>query len=300
MPFGDTVGSVMAHLMGEAKQEELQVDLSSLRSFSSNRSPREAGVSWQRPMLPRVGFIGTNLSRPAERVVAFYNQRGTAEQHISKGKNAINLPRLPQQRGASSAARAGPRPGQHPAHARLARGGGKLVADDASREADQDRSEGRVPRPLHHLPDGGGRHPRNPVRRHPAPDRRAAASTLTALTAAGPVASGLLDRTGVCGALRGTLSQREKATGRAFDRQIGATKRGDRYADGRIRTGFAFDRHFSTLPVAARAIQGQLEPLSGRDRGPPVVRRARAGADPWVRCRERKESRAIPIDLELL
>ena len=30
-------------------------------------------------LYPRVGFIVTNLSRPAERVVAFYNQRGTAE-----------------------------------------------------------------------------------------------------------------------------------------------------------------------------------------------------------------------------
>ncbi len=47
----------------------------------------------------------------------------------------------------------------------------------------------------------------------------------------------------MCGARRGTLSQREKVTGRAFDRQIGSTKRGDRYADFRIRTGFSFDRH---------------------------------------------------------
>ena len=44
--------------------------------------------SWDRPrrvvakvewhpgeLVPRVGFIVTNLSRPAERVVAFYNQR---------------------------------------------------------------------------------------------------------------------------------------------------------------------------------------------------------------------------------
>ena len=36
----------------------------------------------------------TNLSRPAERVVAFYNQRGTAEQHIKEGKNAIKWSRL--------------------------------------------------------------------------------------------------------------------------------------------------------------------------------------------------------------
>jgi len=33
---------------------------------------------------PRVGFIVTNLARPAERVVAFYNQRGTAEQWIKR------------------------------------------------------------------------------------------------------------------------------------------------------------------------------------------------------------------------
>ena len=45
-------------------------------------------------LYPRVGFIVTNLSRPAERVVAFYNQRGTAEQWIKEGKNAIKWTRL--------------------------------------------------------------------------------------------------------------------------------------------------------------------------------------------------------------
>jgi len=44
--------------------------------------------------LPRVGFIVTNLSRPAERVVAFYNHRGTAEQYIKEGKNAIKWTKL--------------------------------------------------------------------------------------------------------------------------------------------------------------------------------------------------------------
>jgi len=38
---------------------------------------------------PRVGFLATNMTRPVERVVAFYNQRGTAEQHIKEGKNAV-------------------------------------------------------------------------------------------------------------------------------------------------------------------------------------------------------------------
>ncbi len=54
-----------------------------------------AKVEWHPDELyPRVGFIVTNLSRPAKRVVAFYNQRGTAEQHIKEGKNAINWTRL--------------------------------------------------------------------------------------------------------------------------------------------------------------------------------------------------------------
>ena len=42
----------------------------------------------------RAGFIVTNLSRPAERVVAFYNHRGTAEPYIKEGKNAIKWTRL--------------------------------------------------------------------------------------------------------------------------------------------------------------------------------------------------------------
>ena len=39
--------------------------------------------------LARVGFIATNLARPAKRVVAFYNHRGTCEQYIKEGKGAI-------------------------------------------------------------------------------------------------------------------------------------------------------------------------------------------------------------------
>ena len=40
-----------------------------------------AKVEWHRGELyPRVGFIVTNLTRPAERVVRFYHGRGTAEQ----------------------------------------------------------------------------------------------------------------------------------------------------------------------------------------------------------------------------
>ncbi len=54
-----------------------------------------AKVEWNPGALyPRVGFIVTNLSRPAERVIAFYKQRGIAEQWIKEGKNAVRWTRL--------------------------------------------------------------------------------------------------------------------------------------------------------------------------------------------------------------
>jgi hypothetical protein len=68
----------------------------SYRAGSWDRKRRVvAKVEWHPGELyPRVGFIVTNLSRPAERVVCFYNQRGKAEQHIKEGKNAIKWTRL--------------------------------------------------------------------------------------------------------------------------------------------------------------------------------------------------------------
>lgn len=54
-----------------------------------------AKVEWHPGELyPRVGFIVTNLARPAQRVVAYDNQRGTAEQRIKEGKTAIRWTRL--------------------------------------------------------------------------------------------------------------------------------------------------------------------------------------------------------------
>ena len=68
----------------------------SYRAGSWDRKRRVvAKVEWHPgDLYPRVGFIVTNLSRPAERVVAFYNHRGTAEQWIKEGKNAIKWTRL--------------------------------------------------------------------------------------------------------------------------------------------------------------------------------------------------------------
>ena len=56
-------------------------------------------------LYPRVGFIATNMSRPAERVVAFYNKRGKCEQWIKEGKGAIKWTRLSCRTFAANAVR---------------------------------------------------------------------------------------------------------------------------------------------------------------------------------------------------
>ena len=106
---------------------------------------------WEIPPLP-----WTNLSPP------FSQERDQLDPAF--------LPWLPQQRGASSAARLGIQLGQLPAHARLARRSGPLVADHLTREADQDWSEGRAPQPLHHFPDGGSGGLERPVPKNPEAD----------------------------------------------------------------------------------------------------------------------------------
>jgi hypothetical protein len=65
-----------------------------------------AKVEWHPGELyPRVGFIVTNMSRPAERVVAFYSKRGTCEQWIKEGKGAIKWTRLSCRSFAANAVR---------------------------------------------------------------------------------------------------------------------------------------------------------------------------------------------------
>jgi hypothetical protein len=65
-----------------------------------------AKVEWHPGELcPRVGFIVTNLARPAERIVTFYNHRGTCEQYIKEGKGAIKWTRLSCRTFAANAVR---------------------------------------------------------------------------------------------------------------------------------------------------------------------------------------------------
>jgi len=54
-----------------------------------------AKVEWHvDELFPRVGFIVTNLNKRCKNVVKFYNGRGTAEQWIKEGKNAVKWTKL--------------------------------------------------------------------------------------------------------------------------------------------------------------------------------------------------------------
>ena len=85
--------------------------------------------------------------------------------------DALVMPFLRCQRGSPSAPCAGLQPRQLHANPGDARGSGAVVPDEFAGEADQDRRQGRQPRPLRHVPDGRGRGAATDVPRHPAADR---------------------------------------------------------------------------------------------------------------------------------
>ena len=102
------IGHLLKRPVGRPPQEVRRFFGSfSYRAQSWNK-PRHvvAKVEWHPGELyPRVGFIVTNLPRSAEGVVAFYNQRGTCEQYIKEGKNAIKWTRLSCRSFAANAVR---------------------------------------------------------------------------------------------------------------------------------------------------------------------------------------------------
>ena len=79
----DKIGHLLKRPVGRPPQEVRRYYSSFSYQAGSWNQPRRvvAKVEWHPGELcPRVGFIVTNLARPAERVVAFYNHRGTCEQ----------------------------------------------------------------------------------------------------------------------------------------------------------------------------------------------------------------------------
>ena len=103
----ERIGHLLKRPVGRPPHEVRRYSASfTYRAQSWSKSRVVAKVQWHPGELyPRVGFIVTNLARPAEHVVAFYNQRGTAEQWIKEGKNAIKWTRLSCRSFAANAVR---------------------------------------------------------------------------------------------------------------------------------------------------------------------------------------------------
>jgi hypothetical protein len=104
----DRIGYLLKRPVGRPPNEVRRYYASfSYQAQSWNKSRHVvAKVEWHPGELyPRVGFIVSNLARSAEGIVAFYNQRGTCEQHIKEGKNAIKWTRLSCRTFAANAVR---------------------------------------------------------------------------------------------------------------------------------------------------------------------------------------------------
>ncbi len=76
----------MAYPMGEAKLAPLRVDLSSLRSFSSNRPAPQAGISRQRPLIRFLPY------RELDHALGLTEAGGEVLSETRRGKNTRHLP----------------------------------------------------------------------------------------------------------------------------------------------------------------------------------------------------------------
>ena len=97
LPANDGFGHLLTRPVGRPPKKPI-ISFASFRYQAQRLDATASGgarVEWhQGELYPRVGFIVINLSRPPERVVKFYNGRGTAEQWIKEGKNALRWTRL--------------------------------------------------------------------------------------------------------------------------------------------------------------------------------------------------------------
>jgi hypothetical protein len=104
----DKIGHLLKRPVGRPPHEVRRYYGSFRYQAQSWNKPRHvvAKIEWHPGELyPQVGFIVTNLARSAEGIVAFYNRRGTCEQYIKEGKNAIKWTRLSCRTFAANAVR---------------------------------------------------------------------------------------------------------------------------------------------------------------------------------------------------
>jgi len=101
IPANDVLEREIAHLLtrpvGRPPKQPIVLYAGFLYRAASWKQHRRvvAKVEWHcEELYPRVGFVVTNLWKAPEHVVHFYNGRGTAEQWIKEGKNAVKWTKL--------------------------------------------------------------------------------------------------------------------------------------------------------------------------------------------------------------
>jgi Transposase DDE domain group 1 len=150
----ERIGWLLKRPVGRPPHEVRRYYASFRYQAGSWTKPRRvvAKVEWHPGELyPRVGFIVTNMTRPAERVVAFYNHRGTAEQWIKEGKNAVTWTKLSCHNFKANAVRLQ----LHALAYNLANFLRTLaLPEEAARPVGEDRRQDCPPRPLRDFPDG--------------------------------------------------------------------------------------------------------------------------------------------------
>jgi hypothetical protein len=102
------IGHLLKRPVGRPPHEIRRYYASFRYQAQSWSKPRHvvAKIEWYPGELyPSVGFIVTTLARSAEGIVTFYNRRGTCEQYIKEGKNAIKWTRLSCRTFAANAVR---------------------------------------------------------------------------------------------------------------------------------------------------------------------------------------------------
>ena len=112
IPANDVLEREIAHLLkrpvGRPPKKPIVLYAGFMYRAASWKQHRRvvAKVEWHREELfPRVGFIVTNIWKVSEHVVRFYNGRGTAEQWIKEGKNAVKWTKLSCRRFADNQVR---------------------------------------------------------------------------------------------------------------------------------------------------------------------------------------------------
>ena len=112
IPANDVLEREIAHLLkrpvGRPPKNPIVLYAGFMYRAASWKQHRRvvAKVEWHREELfPRVGFIVTNIWKVPEHVVRFYNGRGTAEQWIKEGKNAVKWTKLSCRRFADNQVR---------------------------------------------------------------------------------------------------------------------------------------------------------------------------------------------------